>query len=386
MEKRLKRELQIAMSIAAITTLIAGTAAGQSRTTIGAPGTGEITVQGRLVEASRFHRQGFTVDGPFERKTSINWNATFSVADNVALNLGTGWAEFFASSGGSPSGARDTHDGRGDTTLGVTWRVHGQTPADGPNAAVKIRGRVPSPYDPGYTNSLGDGATELQGSVVNRARIPKPDTRDREPRGHRTAGRALRQGRRAERDIRVRRSVRTNQRAPADRSRVLDGRRRAGTRHRPRRLAAGPMAGPPRRPSRGRCHRTRRRQAVRGIRPQRRQGHLRTEHASVPDLHAELDARIRKTVAGRPVTPGYVEIDDPDPRTLRMIEQDGGLHVPSRCYSPPNTQTADEPFVASQGAGRSRSCSSAHSGHCCARDTGRRSTEPTNSAGPSASR
>ena len=166
MEKRQKRQLQIAMSIAAITTLIAGTAAGQSRTTIGAPGTGEITVQGRLVEASRFHRQGFTVDGPFERKISVNWNATLAVADSLALHLGTGWAEFFASSGGSPSGARDKHDGRQDTTLGLTWRVHGQTPPDGPSAAVKIGGRIPGPYDPGYTNSLGDGATELQGSVV----------------------------------------------------------------------------------------------------------------------------------------------------------------------------------------------------------------------------
>ena len=85
MEKRQKRQLQIAMSIAAITTLIAGTAAGQSRTTIGAPGTGEITVQGRLVEASRFHRQGFTVDGPFERKISVNWNATLAVADSLVL-------------------------------------------------------------------------------------------------------------------------------------------------------------------------------------------------------------------------------------------------------------------------------------------------------------
>ena len=26
--------------------------------------------------------------------------------------------------------------------------------------------------------------------------------------------------------------------------------------------------------------------------------------------------------------PGYVDIDDPDPRMLRMIEEDGGLHVP----------------------------------------------------------
>ena len=88
------------------------------------------------------------------------------MSDNVALHLGTGWAEFFASAGGSPSGARETHDGRGDTTLGVTWRLHGQTSMEGPSAAVKIGGRIPGPYEPGYTNSLGDGATELQGSVV----------------------------------------------------------------------------------------------------------------------------------------------------------------------------------------------------------------------------
>ena len=31
---------------------------------------------------------------------------------------------------------------------------------------MKIGGRIPGPYDPGHTNSLGDGATELEGSVV----------------------------------------------------------------------------------------------------------------------------------------------------------------------------------------------------------------------------
>ena len=82
MEEGLNRKLQIAMSIAAIITMIAGSAAGQSRTTIGAQGTGEITVQGHLGEGSRFYRQGFTVDGPFERKTSINWKATFSLTSS----------------------------------------------------------------------------------------------------------------------------------------------------------------------------------------------------------------------------------------------------------------------------------------------------------------
>ena len=162
----LKRQLQIALNTVAITAVIAATAPGQSRATIGPPGTGEITVGGRLVEADRFYRQGFTVDGPFERKTTISWNTTLAVADRLALHVGTGWAEFFAASGGSPTGARDRHDGRQDTTLGLTWRLTGRTPPDGPTAAVKIGGRIPGPYDPGYTNSLGDGATELQGSLV----------------------------------------------------------------------------------------------------------------------------------------------------------------------------------------------------------------------------
>ena len=167
--EKLKRQLQTVLNAAAIATLTAataGTAAGQSRATIGAPGTGEITVGGRIVEAARFHRQGFTVDGPFERKRGMSWNATFAVADRLALHVGSGWAEFFAASGGSPHGIRDRHDGRQDTTLGLTWRLSGQTPTDGPAAALKIGGRVPGPYDPGYTNSLGDGATELEGSVV----------------------------------------------------------------------------------------------------------------------------------------------------------------------------------------------------------------------------
>ena len=66
------------------------------------------------------------------------------MADRLALHVGTGWAQFFAASGGSPSGARDRHDGRQDTTLGVTWRLNGQTPLEGPTAAVKIGSRCVS--------------------------------------------------------------------------------------------------------------------------------------------------------------------------------------------------------------------------------------------------
>ena len=166
MDQRPKQQLRTALSIAAITVLTSAPAAGQSRTPTGTPGTGEATVTGRLIEAARFHRQGFTVDGSFERKTSIGVSATVMVTDKLSLHVGTGWAEFYAASGGSPTGLRDTHNGGQDTTLGLTRRLNGETPGRGPIAALKIGGRLRGPYDPGYTNSLGDGATEIQGSLV----------------------------------------------------------------------------------------------------------------------------------------------------------------------------------------------------------------------------
>ena len=166
MDRRPKQQLRTALSIAAITVLTSAPAAGQSRTPTGTPGTGEATVTGRLIEAARFHRQGFTVDGSFERKTSIGVSATVMVTDKLSLHIGTGWAEFYAASGGSPTGLRDTQNGGQDTTLGLTRRLNGETPGRGPIAALKIGGRLRGPYDPGYTNSLGDGATEIQGSLV----------------------------------------------------------------------------------------------------------------------------------------------------------------------------------------------------------------------------
>ena len=164
MNRGFSRKLQIALGVALIFAAIPVSAFAQSRAATGARGTGEIAVGLRLVQADRFHRQGFTVDGAFEREAGLSWNATFAVADALALNVGTGWAEFFAASGGSPSGERDVHNGRKDSTLGLTWRVPGRRA--GLAAAVKIGGRIPGRYDSGYTNSLGDGAGDLQGSLV----------------------------------------------------------------------------------------------------------------------------------------------------------------------------------------------------------------------------
>ena len=139
---------------------------GQTRSATGAAGAGEVTITAGVVTADRFHRQGFSVDGPLERKTTISVDTTVNATSKLAIHVGTGWGAFYAASGGSPTGLRDSHHGRQDTTLGLTWRMDGRTPGHGPTGSVKIGGRLPGPYDAGYTNSLGDGATELQGSVA----------------------------------------------------------------------------------------------------------------------------------------------------------------------------------------------------------------------------
>ena len=163
-DRRTRRSL-IAAAILA-TTLAAQESPAQNRASIGAPGTGSVTVDWRFVETDRFHRHEATVDGPYESKQSLGWRLTYAASRNMALHVGSGWGQFFAADGGSPTGGAETHGGRQDTTLGLTWRIRGETPYSGPKAAIRISGRIPGPYDAGYTNSLGDGATELQGSVV----------------------------------------------------------------------------------------------------------------------------------------------------------------------------------------------------------------------------
>ena len=106
------------------------------------------------------------MDGPFESKHSLSAIVTYVVRPRLAVHIGTAWARMYAASGGSPVGLADVHAGRHDTTLGVTYRLNGVRPPGLPTAAVRLTGTLPGPYDAGYTNSLGDGAGNLEVAFV----------------------------------------------------------------------------------------------------------------------------------------------------------------------------------------------------------------------------
>ena len=46
--------------------------AARARAQLGPEGTVELTIGWRLIETARFHRQGSAVDGPFERKNTLD--------------------------------------------------------------------------------------------------------------------------------------------------------------------------------------------------------------------------------------------------------------------------------------------------------------------------
>ena len=138
----------------------------QARAGFGSPDTGDVSIGWRFVSTDRFHRQGFAVDGPFESKHSLSAIVTYVVRPRLAVHIGTAWARMYAASGGSPVGLADVHAGRHDTTLGVTYRLNGVRPPGLPTAAVRLTGTLPGPYDAGYTNSLGDGAGNLEVAFV----------------------------------------------------------------------------------------------------------------------------------------------------------------------------------------------------------------------------
>ena len=141
----------------------------QGRAQFGPPGTGTLTLGISFVDADRFHRQGFVVDGPHEAKRSFQGTVDYVLVPDLLVSVSTSGGRFHAADGGSPSGGAEIHAGLQDLVAGLTWRIVG-TPGDGSVFALRVGGSTPGPYDPGYTNSLGDGAPNLDvAGVVERS-------------------------------------------------------------------------------------------------------------------------------------------------------------------------------------------------------------------------
>ncbi len=108
-----------------------------------------------------------TPAGGEELSQSTTWvTLDYGLTDSLALDLQLGWAEsdfVVISPGPAP---KDGYSGMVDTTLGLIWRVLDEAIHDAPSVAVRVGAIVAGNYDTGYINSLGDGGSGFEASLV----------------------------------------------------------------------------------------------------------------------------------------------------------------------------------------------------------------------------
>ncbi len=149
------------------------TALAQGTPWIAEPRTGSVSVSYFNQSAEEFYRGTETVKGPLEAtgaslgQSTVWIHANYAINDAVAVDLQTAWAQSKVDGAVGPSGGEESYSGLFDTNLSVTWRfVDELVSNNAPSIAARVGVTIPGGYDTGYINSLGDGASGFEGSLI----------------------------------------------------------------------------------------------------------------------------------------------------------------------------------------------------------------------------
>ncbi|MXW82298.1 MAG: hypothetical protein F4246_08830 [Rhodothermaceae bacterium] len=148
------------------------TALSQGTPWIAEPRTGSISVSYYQQKATEFYRGTETVKGPLEAtgatlsQYTVWFHANYALNDAIAVDLQTAWAKSFVNGAVGPSGGQESYNGLYDTNLSVTWRFLDELVSNTPSVAARIGVTIPGGYDTGYINSLGDGGSGIEGSLI----------------------------------------------------------------------------------------------------------------------------------------------------------------------------------------------------------------------------
>ncbi len=139
---------------------------------IAEPRTGSISVSYYNQNAKEFYRGTETVKGPLEAtganlgQSTVWVHVNYAINDAIAVDLQTAWARSVVDGAVGPSGGEENYSGLFDTNLSVTWRFVDELVSNAPSIAARVGVTVPGGYDTGYINSLGDGASGIEGSLI----------------------------------------------------------------------------------------------------------------------------------------------------------------------------------------------------------------------------
>ncbi len=148
------------------------TALSQGTPWIAEPRTGSISVSYYSQNATEFYRGTETVKGPLEAtganlaQYTVWFHVNYALGDAIAVDLQTAWAKSFVEGAVGPSGGQESYSGLFDTNLSVTWRFLDELVSNTPSVAARIGVTIPGVYDTGYINSIGDGGSGIEGSLI----------------------------------------------------------------------------------------------------------------------------------------------------------------------------------------------------------------------------
>ncbi len=93
-------------------------------------------------------------------QTTVWVDFAYGIADNMAIDARLGYSDFEYS-------ARQDENGTTDTLLGLTWRLRDEFVHDsGPSVALRMGVTLAGDYTAGKINSIGDGASGLEASLI----------------------------------------------------------------------------------------------------------------------------------------------------------------------------------------------------------------------------
>lgn len=139
---------------------------------IAEPGTGSISVSYVNQNATEFYRADTATRGPLEAtganlaQNTVWIGFNYALHDAVALDVQTAWARSFVAGGVGPSGGEESYSGLFDSNIAVTWRIVDELVSNAPSVAFRVGAIIAGGYDTGYINSLGDGGSGVEASLI----------------------------------------------------------------------------------------------------------------------------------------------------------------------------------------------------------------------------
>ena len=150
--------------------LVALPALGDGSPWLPTPGTGNLSLSYVYQTADRFYRVTSNRPTPGGGEDLIQgtlWlKGSYGISDSVAVDLRLGRAKSEFTTGPGIPAAQNSHDGLVDINAGLTWRIVDEAMGEMPSIAVRVGAIVDGGYSTGRINSLGDGGSGAEASVM----------------------------------------------------------------------------------------------------------------------------------------------------------------------------------------------------------------------------